>query len=146
MATSLINTGVQFPDSTVQTTAATGGVTSLNGQTGSIVNTDINAIGSWCMVIYAATGTNSLNTLLFLNNNTTIAGSSLRADVINDGFPDGSMIYRKNTTTSSTYNGGGTALSGTWRLMGKHCWFANSNVGDGNFNASWMHLLMVRIS
>lgn len=99
MSVTLISTGIQFPDATVQTTAASGG---LNGT--------YNAVGSIIMAF------NLLN-LSDYAANATIAGSNLRpAGIALSGY----SLY--NSTSGSDgfstivyYN---SALSGTWRCLG----------------------------
>ena len=74
-------------------TGISGGVTSLNGQTGAITNTSYNAIGSYFVWSAARDG---------IGNSTvgsTVSGSSLN----------------KKDTAGNTVNAG---LSGTWRNMG----------------------------
>lgn len=103
---------------------AGGGVTSLNGQTGAITNTDLYAIGSYV----AARPQNATN----YANNATLAGSSL---------------YTNNMTAywwspGSQWQGGAVTVNGvlintgTWRCM-------SSASGDGNYGAMG---LWVRIS
>jgi hypothetical protein len=75
---------------------AGGGVTSLNGQTGAITNTSLNAIGSYHF-------NNSAITVAFGG---TVSGSSL------DYY---------NAQTDAVVNAG---LSGTWRMMGSITGFA----------------------
>lgn len=116
-----------WPNQTV--TAAGGGVTSLNGQTGAITNTDFGAIGS---VVRAANTTSSS----YLPG-ATIAGSSLYYPNTITQTPSVSTLYSQgnNSVTTYTYwttsntdrqNSGNTgfqvpagaaALSGTWRAM-----------------------------
>jgi hypothetical protein len=86
------------------TAPAGGGVTSLNGQTGAITNTDYGSIGSYALAY--PNNSFTVNTA----PNTTIAGSALR---------------RANTSSSSSLNNlistpdsTGTGFSGTWRAMG----------------------------
>jgi hypothetical protein len=93
------------------TTAANGtagGVTSLNGQTGAITNTDYGAIGS-----YVAAGSTSATGV---QTNVTVAGSSLiyssDSNVVNSlgGSNSNSMLITSTGFVSAS-------LSGTWRLM-----------------------------
>jgi hypothetical protein len=128
------------------TAPAGGGVTSLNGQTGAVVTTDYDAIGSVGQYIYAATGTASLNTTLYLNAAATIAGSSFRSDIGTSGQYTGTTPVAYYRLTNTTYNGGGTALSGTWRVMQRSAWFKNDNLGGGNYACSWNQVLVMRIS
>ena len=70
-------------------TPAGGGVTSLNGQTGAITDTNFDSIGSYALLWYAInlpSGQNGRG--LYLATGTTIAGSSLR--------------YSATTTTDTT--------------------------------------------
>jgi hypothetical protein len=122
-----------------------GGVTSLNGQTGAITNTNLNAIGSVSACLYAVSGTTTLNTALFLNADTTVAGSSLRNTVANN--TDYTAVVGYQRLNSTAYGGGGSGLSGTWRTMGKQVYFFNFNQGCGNYMAVWVStILMVRVS
>ena len=84
--------------------AVSGGVTSLNGATGAITNTSLNAIGSW---VGAA---NRVNAAV----NSTIAGSSLLYAYWN----------------GSSWSNPSLGLSGTWRFVGgvRH---ADDNVQTG---------------
>jgi hypothetical protein len=104
MAVTLVSTGVQFPDNSIQTTAATGGVTSLNGQTGAITNTSLYAIGSYVMGCAASATTYAVNS--------TLAGSSLYATSNNGGYTFPAY--------GGTWNdGSGQTLvnTGTWRCV-----------------------------
>ena len=74
-----------------------GGVTSLNGETGAITNTALNAIGSWG---FLCPSTNQSG--VYANPGDTKAGSGLRFAGINNGG------LRVSTT----------AGTGTWRCMG----------------------------
>ena len=91
MAVTLGSTGITFPDATTQTTAATGGVTSLNGQTGAITNTTAGVIGSYFLNSAGASGQTMFG---------TVAGSTL--------------VY-----SNSSGNPVSAGFSGTWRLLGK---------------------------
>lgn len=82
--------------------SVSGGVTSLNGQTGAITNTTVYAIGSY--VIGRPENATSYNI------NTTIAGSSLLATTATSVFSsaNGTFTPAGSTTLINT---------GTWRLM-----------------------------
>jgi len=114
---------------TWQSTApAGGGVTSLNGQTGAITNTDLYAIGSY-IVGRPANSTNYAA-------NSTIAGSSLRTFptcVVMDNSSNDAYLPYFNTGLG---NIGVTIGSGTWRCTSRA-------YGDGNNSTSG---LWVRIS
>jgi hypothetical protein len=91
-----------------------GGVTSLNGQTGAITNTDFQAIGSY-VIAYGATA----NTGSAFTYNSTYSGGSLRIF---------SVLGNSNLGSSQT-------LTGTWRCLGCTGYAA----GDGTntyYNAS----------
>ena len=135
MPITVSGTTITFNDATTQTTAFTGGggVTSLNGQTGAITNTSLDAIGS---VILAA-----VNTTTGLKPGDTIAGSSLYYPntVINSAagnafynsasgtpsttwFLGGSGYYTRRQNSGNTgwqAPTGSSTLSGTWRIMGQ---------------------------
>lgn len=105
-----------------------GGVTSLNGQTGAITNTDLYAIGSY-VCGRPPNGTN-------YNANSTIAGSSLRT------FPTGVVMDNNTDNAYLAYfndglgNIGVTIGSGTWRCTSRA-------FGDGSRSTSG---IWVRIS
>jgi hypothetical protein len=130
-----------WPNQTV--TAAGGGVTSLNGQTGAITNTDYGAIGSY-VIAYGATSVG-------YTAGSTIAGSSLlRAAYLGDNPSDagGLNVYTVasagggTTTTTTIITGAGAwsrtglGLSGTWRSM------TNSGVAisGGNQQNLWVRI------
>lgn len=77
-----------------------GGVTSLNGQTGSITNTDVNAIGS-----YVGGAVSVANTTY--NPGATVSGSSLQQ-------------YYEGAYSSNWYSGGfNLSRTGTYRAMNR---------------------------
>lgn len=93
-----------------------GGVTSLNGQTGAITNTDYGAIGSY---VIAAENDYTASQERLPNN--TVAGSSLfrsneAANINNQGISSQGTSAQVINGISST---GATSLglSGTWRRM-----------------------------
>jgi hypothetical protein len=134
-----------WPNQTV--TAAGGGVSSLNGQTGAITNTDLGAIGSYIWAYYGITSPRAQPTgLTWTNQNTTVAGSSLR--YVNNLATTNTVNGSINTGDFSTvpYPGTGTALSGTWRCMGVNEIRSNFDFNNGASNASWYPNLWLRIS
>ena len=127
------NGNVLVSNGTAWTSAAPagGGVTSLNGQTGAITNTSLDAIGSYI----AAVSTNQLPAnafQTFYNTGDTISGASLRrnASIIANTvspFPNTDIYAGRN------YAAGGTALSGTWRCMGRQqAGYYDGCAGQGN--------------
>jgi hypothetical protein len=110
-----------------------GGVTSLNGQTGAITNTDYNAIGS-----YITGWDNSISALIntnYTSANTTTAGSNILIQANNSNAEQvgwGNFIW-VNASTSA-------GLSGTWRRMTP---FKNQNQSNNDYRAPF---LFVRIS
>ena len=87
-----------------------GGVTSLNGQTGAITNTDYGAIGS-----YVAAGSNALGTGVS-HVNVTVAGSSL---VYSNQAPNAGPLGASDAASIQVLSNANqsASLSGTWRLM-----------------------------
>jgi hypothetical protein len=114
--------------------AVAGGVTSLNGQTGAITNTDYGVIGSYAILMNATSSTLALGS--------TRAGSSLR---YNPSLSDPNALVNSRFLgtyiTGGSYNGGGTAPSGTWRKMDDSLIFYN----DGTYNF-FTYALYVRVS
>jgi hypothetical protein len=130
--------------------APSGGVTSLNGQTGAITNTSLDAIGSymWCVVGDASPnpGSGSITTTYYAP--TTIAGSSLRyggftgSGISGIYATSGSFGYR-----SVAYPGGGSSgLSGTWRGMGSAFVRGTYNPCTDRSEGQWNPGLFVRIA
>lgn len=122
-----------------------GGVTSLNGQTGAVVTTDLGAIGC-TMVLMNATSSD-------LGANGTRAGSGLRYGYVqNDSQGGYSYVSGANgqTQACSRFSGrttspGGTALSGTWRKLCSSTVYTLLVYSKGNF-AYYFNGLYVRIS
>jgi len=105
MATTLVATGIQFPDSTIQTTSA-GAVTSVatsGGLTGGTITTtgtlSINTnngggVGSYRLASPSGTS---------VSDGDTVAGSSLR------------VAYGGNNTQGNVWISDNTTCAGTWR-------------------------------
>jgi hypothetical protein len=160
MPISVQGTQITFNDGTNQTTAFTGsgGVTSLNGQTGAITNTGLDNIGSYVAAIYALnfpSSCSSYSSRYTVGN--TIAGSSLRYNYTpNDpsvqtngnsllGLGGSRAGSGAGPNLSVSYPGGGSSLSGTWRCMGQDLKYFNNNF-DCTSRAVWAPGLWVRIS
>jgi hypothetical protein len=108
MTISVSGSVITFSDSTTQSTAAsTGGVSSLNGQTGAITNTSVGAIGSYVIGAYLGGGGSST-----IGAGTTVSGSSLYQG---SGTYYGPLAI--SNVNSSANNGFSLGLSGTWRSM-----------------------------
>jgi hypothetical protein len=143
------NTTLTFNDGTTQTTAAVaGGVTSLNGQTGAITNTGMDAIGSYIAALVAESATYNTS-VIRSNTGDTRAGSTLRRNYTQNfigAFPDSNAPPAVGTVTVA-YNRGGTALSGTYRCMGRSAGSDSSfDEGSQRTNAVWRPSMWVRIS
>jgi len=113
------------------TTPSSGGVTSLNGQTGVIDNTTQYAIGSYVMGRPA-------NTTQY--NNSTIAGSSLYASlsVYSTGNNEGtfagwySIFINTPGAYSYTYNSQSLVNTGSWRCVSLASGGLTGSSGDRN--------------
>jgi hypothetical protein len=139
MPITVSGTSIVFNDSTTQTTAFTGsgGVTSLNGQTGAITNTSTNTIGSYAVGYVLSEGA----TYSF---NTTVSGSSIRMSQNQNSlwYADANPFGGSNSADSH-FN---PSLSGTWRAM-SYSKNGNRNPDDpGNPAYSAKPNLWVRIS
>jgi hypothetical protein len=84
-----------------------GGVTSLNGQTGAITNTDYGVIGS-----YTVAGINTYTQSAEFAPDTTVAGNTLTrsTSTVNWTGLNGSVVFGSGESTS-------LSLSGTWRRL-----------------------------
>lgn len=144
MPITVSGTSIVFNDSTTQTTAFTGagGVTSLNGQTGAITNTGLDAIGSYIAAVIAESISGGVDGNVVTSNcGDTIAGSSLRRNY--NASSVGAFPSTPTTPLATSYNQGGTALSGTYRNMGRSAGYGR--FVDGSVG-SWSPSMWVRIS
>jgi len=132
MPITVSGTSITFNDATTQTTAGiTSAVTSLNGQTGAITNTNYGAIGS-----YAGASTAVANNTSF-SANSTIAGSSLRQRALPNASNDNSLGAFDAFQPGAAQNPG---FTGTWRAMSN-----TKNQGPGYSDLCGVNL-WVRIS
>jgi len=119
-------------------------VTSVNGLTGAVSMTGLGDIGSYA-VLMIATNTD-------VAAGSTVAGSGLRYGwTPNQGLlsvPGTYSAYGANRNSgSSSYNGGGTSLSGTWRKMSTGATYASfTDPCTGTTTYYWLAALYVRIS
>jgi hypothetical protein len=123
-----------------------GGVTSLNGQTGAITNTDLGVIGAYIASPWAVNSPSSNQTINF-GANSTISGSSLRYNYTKNfsQYTGGyAGIESIQGGISSSYPGGGTSLSGTWRCVTATS-ISTYSVGKSSYG-TWHIGLWVRIS
>jgi hypothetical protein len=132
---------------TWQSTALPANVSSLNGQTGSITNTSVDAIGSYIVALYVS-GSHPTTDSTSVSIGSTVAGSTLRygysgGDTTASGDLGGPYNGGSYLTSFTTYGGGGTSMSGTWRCVGRpgYGWDA---AGTGKY--SWNPGLFVRVS
>ena len=143
MPVTVRNTDILFDNGTTQSTAAVS------------PSTDFGGLGSYAVLMMAA------NTNLAVG--ATIAGSSLRYNpnyggvsaeyattvaqyLLNNPFvkatPSAAGV---RTRGSNTYDGGGTALSGTWRKVSPGPTYIYAATGYGTY-IGWADALYVRIS
>jgi hypothetical protein len=132
MPTTIRNTDILFNDGTTQSTAATG------------ASTAFGAVGTYAVLMMAA------NTNLAIDG--TIAGSSLRYNdspngITNNASTAGITPFMGMYTRSSvsTYLGGGTSVSGTWRKVSSGTVYTSySDCGTTYY--IWSRALYVRVS
>jgi len=121
---------------------AGGGVTSLNGQTGAITNTGMDNIGSYIAAVSAdSIGGGGDGGVVTANTGDTIAGSSLRRNYNTQG--PGAFTNSNQVNIPVSYNQGGTALTGTYRCMGRGAGYQRVFDGAQGF---WIPGMWVRIS
>jgi hypothetical protein len=97
------------------TIASSAGVSSLNGQTGAITNTNYDSIGS-----YVIAAENNFTANLELLPNVTVAGSSLIRDNLTISSTNARPFNQSALTAYSSVSTSGNvslSLSGTWRRM-----------------------------
>jgi hypothetical protein len=133
-------TGISISGGTgaVTVTASGGGVTSLNGQSGAITNTDYGSIGSYMI---AADG-NGNNSGVAKDGNTTVAGSTLyRNTWANEtGFVLNTFTHNSDLSAGVATTFTSLSLSGTWRRIT----YSKQNVYNGAAAGSFN--LYVRVS
>jgi hypothetical protein len=110
--------------------------------------TDFGAIGTYAVLMNAA------NTNATIGN--TVAGSSLRHSTTNSLGTVYGVLWQNaganpfnsafGPSSLSSYFGGGTAVSGTWRLMSSGNTYSQVNDDGGTTRRTWMQGLYVRIS
>jgi len=115
---------------TAASSGSSGGVTSLNGQTGAVVTTSIDAIGSTALVCYVGTssvaggGTVSGSNLLYASTISQMSASGFFSNGVSGSGPR-TQWFAQFVTRYSGFNTGNTgyqipagttALSGTWRV------------------------------
>lgn len=108
-------------------TPAGDAVTSVNSQTGAVVTTTVGNVGSIIVAMYVP-GTHPGTTGYSLSIGDTVAGSTLRygpsSNLLRPPIYAGVSDFISDFTTSiyqstTTYAGGGTSSSGTWRCIGR---------------------------
>jgi hypothetical protein len=163
-ATGIGATGPSGPTGPTGPAGATGpagsvGVTSLNGQTGAITNTDLGSIGSAALLAYAGTSsvtggnTVSGSNLYYMSSITASDGFGLFSEGTNGGGNPKTNWSAAAADRQVTGNGGfsvpggATALSGTWRVTyGAGARFSQYD-GDSNQTGSTSRIaLFVRVS
>ena len=129
---------------TTATTASNGGVTSVNGQTGSVTQTSVDSIGSYVVALYVP-GTHPGTNAYSLSVGDAVNGSNLRYNFTGNAFYGRSDFTGGRTRDgSTTYDGGGTSLSGSWRCMGRPGY--TSEFIDPDTRYGWWAGLFVRVS
>ena len=160
VAGSGISVSGTWPNQTVA--AAGGGVTSLNGQTGAITNTNLDAIGSVVFAINATTsnyysGQTISGSSLYVPN--TVSGGQTSntqngfwsfytvSDYTLFSYGNNEFVRNRSGNTGVVAPSGCTALSGTWRCMGWTCQ-ASSDFDPCNnrTNIRFSTMLFVRVS
>jgi hypothetical protein len=124
------------------TTPPSAPVSSVNSQTGAVVTTDAGSIGCTMILMYSST-TN-------INQGATCAGSILYQNGSNNGntlawLANGYSWSAGRWTNNSSYGGGGTAMTGTWRKMSQ----GSSVIAEvicGTTYYSYIPTMFVRIS
>jgi hypothetical protein len=131
-------------------TAPSGGVTSVNGQTGSVTTTSVDSIGATmlCIVGDASPNPGSGSVTNSYYAGTTIAGSSLRYGNFSGSGLSG--VYATSTSfgyRTVPYSGGGSSgLTGTWRGMGASRVTGTYNPCTDRSEGTWIPSIFVRIS
>lgn len=91
--------------------AVSGGVTSLNGQTGAITDTNLYAVGSYVTA-------RPMNYTTY-SENSTLAGSSLYATTPGAFYGGATDFYVMSTNTMTTNIGGALINTGSWRCTSR---------------------------
>jgi hypothetical protein len=157
---------------TSATTAANGGVTSVNAQTGAVVTTNFDGVGS-VVIAYYAVNIGNASAYYYLATGTTASGSNLRLGTNTTGntnsFNEAGLLIGRNIPTQSTIpplnsinkiiisgtaspastafpTTGTQTLSGTWRSVSGTLYGISLADGDGLYWYAWIPLLWMRVS
>jgi hypothetical protein len=131
-----------------------GGVSSVNGQTGAVVTTNLGGIGAVTIGWYGITNPNSAQSSRrsFIARGTSIAGTNIRV-------PNASTVTNSTTSTagqsivpivisaSTAFTGSGitsTTLTGTWISLNGTLWSDAPNSCPITYQ--WYPMLWVRVS
>jgi hypothetical protein len=124
-------------------------VNSVNGQTGAVVTTNLESIGSLIAAVHAVSVPFSNSNVTTLNCGDTVAGSALRRNYT-ISRAGGAFTDTAQTDTLSygtiAYNQGGTALSGTYRCVGRGAGYESFDNGLSGASAIWIPGLFVKVS
>jgi len=123
----------------VVSSTVSGGVSSVNGQTGAVTLTNAGDIGS--IGVYMNSGNSDLG------YSSTIAGSTLRYNESTNsgGTPGQCPFYNYYTVNNANYGGGGSSLSGTWRKLNSGSIFTSQSA-CGDTTRNYMRALYIRVS
>jgi hypothetical protein len=139
MTISVSGSVITFSDATTQSTAATAGVTSVNGQTGAVTTTSVNSIGSVMWLASTVTtnpfvcgSTTSGSNLYYVTGYNAYQSNQIYMEGVYNTNPNSarvSYVERSNSgiTANRPGNNGFSApasnvstVSGTWRLLNSY--------------------------
>jgi hypothetical protein len=131
-----------------------GGVSSVNGQTGAVVTTNLGGIGAVTIGWYGITNPNGAltNRRAFIARGTSIAGTNIRVPnaptaTNSSTSTTGQTIVPTVTSSNTSFTGTGvnsTTLTGTWTSLNGTLW----SVAPGGCTPTyeWYAMLFVRVS
>lgn len=131
-----------------------GGVSSVNGQTGAVVTTNLGGIGAVTIGWYGITNPNGAltNRRAFIARGTSIAGTNIRvpnAPTASNSSTSitGQSIVPVITSSNTSFTGSGinsTTLTGTWTSLNGTLWAVAP--GGCTVSYEWYPMLFVRVS